>query len=511
MGRSLYGMLHRKFGTRISGAERVRRTRAYQERLRSVMPTGILDNLNRSTAPSSINVAVVGAGFAGCVAAYLLDGLGFNVTVYDPQGFVGGRVSSSTSVVSGRILETGAELIGINHPAWMLLSSKMAIPLGVVTPDDEFPGLESPLILQGISYNSTQQEQLYDQMNTVIASWISSAGQIDNPWAPWTVSDATTLDQQNLGAQFPNGTPQDVITVMSTDFELNNTVAIGNQSWLANLAQFNAGGIMGGNFWTDTEVFRCSAGNISLANALIGSLTLNACAVTAIDTSGSTSENPTATLTLANSNDQPTFNYVIVATPVGVWPNITVDGGNFPFASVSFGPAIKYLAPVASRFWLSQGLAPNGMSDVVGMLWEGTDNQDAISGVGFDLTVFSGGSAATNAISGTQNGTDAYFQPLVEALYPGFATTGNSFFENLNDNSNFLTGYSCPAPTEVTGAQQSYVSPYNFSVYVAGEHTSPAWFGFMEGALESGFFAAVRILQASGFDIPASWGGTSAL
>lgn len=74
-----------------------------------------------------------------------------------------------------------------------------------------------------------------------------------------------------------------------------------------------------------------------------------------------------------------------------------------------------------------------------------------------------------------------------------------------------LMGYSCPSPGQVTGAQKSYITPYNNCLAVAGEHTSPAWFGFMEGALESGLAAALRLARIASVDFKPEWGGTSAL
>ncbi|HXU31540.1 MAG TPA: FAD-dependent oxidoreductase [Thermoanaerobaculia bacterium] len=127
MGRSLYGMLHRRFGRRPTGAERVRHARQFEERLRAVLPIGVLQARPAAGAPSP-TAAVIGAGFAGCAAAHVLStNLGWNVTVYDPTGTPGGRVASSTTIVPGRILEAGAELIGLNHPLWSGAASKAAI------------------------------------------------------------------------------------------------------------------------------------------------------------------------------------------------------------------------------------------------------------------------------------------------------------------------------------------------------------------------------------------------
>ena len=59
------------------------------------------------------------------------------------------------TVVEGRILEMGAELIGLNHPVCIAAADLLGFALSVVTPEDDYAGawLESPLILDGVSYD----------------------------------------------------------------------------------------------------------------------------------------------------------------------------------------------------------------------------------------------------------------------------------------------------------------------------------------------------------------------
>ena len=159
------------------------------------------------------------------------------------------------------------------------------------------------------------------------------------------------------------------------------------------------------------------------------------------------------TLTFKKGGTSKPFDYVIVATSVAIWPFIQVDGNEFPYKGIANGPAIKYLAPVEQRFWIPESLAPSGMSDTLGMTWEGTDNQ--ANTAGFDLSVFAGGKAAQDAIN--NQGSDSYYAPLVSQLYPGFSTSGGRFHSHPN-NPAILTGYSCPGPRQVVGAQQSYSS-----------------------------------------------------
>jgi monoamine oxidase len=495
-----FGSLRQRFGSRLSGAERARRTADHYERVRGVLPLEVV-KAAKQTGASPGSVAIVGAGFAGCAAAFVADLLGFEVTVYEASGRVGGRVRSSQTVVSGRILELGAELIGLNHPVCIAAADLLGFALSVVTPEDDYggAGLESPLILNGVSYDQQAQAQLYEGVQSVYDSWIDQSAVVTDAWAPWETRIADALDALSLADNVPAGTPADVAAFIALDFELNNTTPIGEQSWLANLAQLQAGG--GEDFFDDTEVFRCAAGNQQLAVGLLGELPLVTQTVSAIDTTAAE-----GVMLTADGQTAGPFDYVIVATSVAMWPSILVDGGAFPYSGVDSGPAIKYLAPVDTRFWIRQLLSPSGTFDQLGMTWEGTDNQADTAG--FDLTVFAGGGAAENAIA--NGGSDAYFAPLVSELYPGFPPTHGTFM-NWKAEPTIGTGYSCPGPGQVVGAQQSYVTPHNGRLFVAGEHTSPAWFGFMEGALESGIAAVARMAQLAGVELRDEWGGTAAL
>ena len=471
------------------------------------MPVDVIKAEQRR-GPSPGNVAIVGAGFAGCAAAYVASQLGFKVTVFDGNGVPGGRVKSSRDVVHGRILELGAELIGLNHPAWLLFAAQFGLGLSVLTTEDKYSAahLHSPLILKGKIYDTKEQQALHDAMQTVLDQWLTASEVVQQPFTPWSTPNAVALDTMNLGAHIPAGTAGDVAYAISTTFELDNCAKIGDQSWLANLAQFQAGG-GGQGFFDDSEVFRSTAGNQQLAYALLGTLPLVAKTVAAIDTTSG------VTLTFSDGTTQGGYDYVVVATAPTMWASasssIRVDGQAFPFAPVNTGPAIKYLSPVDKRFWIQDGLSPSALSDEPGMLWEGSENQADTAG--FDLSVFSGGTGAQKAIDAIGNGSpDPYFKPQIAQLYANYATRGGTFVA-WPTTPGIMTGYSCPAPGQVVGAQQSYADAYNGRLFVAGEHTSPGWFGFMEGALESGILAAVRIARAAHLTIPSTWGGIAAL
>src|SRR5262249_11448703 len=124
----------------------------------------------------------------------------------------------------------------------------------------------------------------------------------------------------------------------------------------------------------------------------------------------------------------------------------------------------------------------------------------------FDISVFAGGRNAQAAIDA--GGSANYFAPRLSAVFPHYHAFRTEF-ENWPRRAGM--GYSCPAPGEVTTTQKSYADLIDGRIAAAGEHTSPPWYGYMEGALQSGLVAAVRVAMAAGVSIPREFGGFRAV
>jgi len=491
MGRSLFAKLHRRYGRRISGDERRQRAEQHLLRLRDAMPVGLVGAPQR-IATTSPRVAILGAGFAGLSAAWFASRAGFGVTVIEP-GVVGGRVSSTSTLVPGRILEAGAELIGTNHPLWMELARHFGFAMSVISSEDNYAaaGLEMPLIIDGRHLVEAEQETLHKEMDDVFKLWGEKSKIVRDPWKPWTADGAAQLDAQSLAANIPPTVSALTRKAILLEFELDNCTPADEQSWLGALAQLAGGG--GYEFFEETEVFRCSAGNQALARRLAAGLDLNQGKATNIrtgdrifiDMEGGAKDGP--------------FDYVVVAVPSVVMEKVTIDGRPFPYRAIAHGPAVKYLSGVEHRFWIREGVAPSGMSDQLGMMWEGTDNQ--MDTARFDVSVFAGGRPAQHAIDA--GGGASYFAPRLKALLPHYEAFTTEF-ENWPKRIGM--GYSTPAVGEVTTKQKAYTELIAGRIAVAGEHTSPPWFGFMEGALESGLVAMTRIAARAGVTFPQEYG-----
>ena len=118
------------------------------------------------------------------------------------------------------------------------------------------------------------------------------------------------------------------------------------------------------------------------------------------------------------------------------------------------------------------------------------------------LNLFGGGNVAHDALKefklGGKPAVDSFSGKRIGTVYPGYT-------ENLDGDPDFMAwpddpwtraGYSCPAPGEVTRAGPLLHKPFERRLYFAGEHTCFAYFGYMEGALQSGRRAASAIRRA---------------
>ena len=145
------------------------------------------------------------------------------------------------------------------------------------------------------------------------------------------------------------------------------------------------------------------------------------------------------------------------------------------------------------RFWIEKARCPSGNDESFGAYWEGTDNQTAGTDaygnpLEFDMSVFSGGSHSAKIMAPTSPLANA-----IEKVFVGYsANLAATKLEDWPNKDWTKTGYSCPAVGEVMTKGQ-FLNGIHGRTLFAGEHTSMAFFGYMEGALQSGLRVASQI------------------
>jgi monoamine oxidase len=513
MSRSLFGKLQRRFGPRISGNDLRESMAANAEALEAGDQESRLE-LSEDGKPGQ-TVAVIGAGFGGLSAAHFLSREGFKVTVFEARDDIGGRVSSLKNFIPNRIVEGGAELIGSNHPLWILLAQRFGLALTVLTGEAEYSGARLTMHVRVGGHDFRKpgsRRKLFNEMEAAYATLNKHAGMIPDARSPWwSCAKASQWDQQNVDAWIQGLTcQQSTKDVLAYELENDQTVPVTEQSYLGLLAPVRGGDRRKtlaklsepSRYWTQTEVFRCAHGNQELASklrfrceALSAKFYLNS-PVIEIDVT-----RVTPIFVRSRNHQLEQFDWVVIAVPPNLLTNspnvpktVFVNGLNITQAQIRSGNAAKYLSRVRTRFWIEKARCPSGNDEAFGAYWEGTDNQTAgIDASGnpleFDLSVFSGGSHAAKIMTPTS--------PLaneIEKVFGGYSANlaAPSKLEDWPNKDWTKTGYSCPAVGEVT-TKGRFLNKIHGRTLFAGEHTSMAFFGYMEGALQSGLRVASQI------------------
>lgn len=481
----LYARLQRRFGRHSSGFTR---REMLQQSLAAA--AGVLLSERIGVGQAGRRVVVVGAGFSGLTAAYELSRAGYDVTVVEARGRLGGRIVTFNDFVPGKVVEGGGELIGSNHPTWIAYAERFKLDFLDVTEDED---AEFPIVLGGTRLGADAAEALWEELEKVVLSMNGDAARVTDADRPWTTSDADALDRRTLASWIQQlNTSEQCKRALDAMMVADNGVRTEWQSYLANLAMVKGHGLE--KFWTDTEVYRCRGGNQQLARRLAAAVGESRVGlgtpVEAIRDSGRG-----VTVTLANGK-RIEADDVIVTAPPSVWNKIAFEPA-LPVALVpQMGTNVKGLLHVQRQFWRRAELAPDLLSDgPVNLTWEGTDNQ---KGPGAALVAFSGGADADTCRSWPAARRFENYLADLEKVYRGIrpAFVKGRFMDWPSDVW-AKASYSFPAPGQVTS-----LGPLLWAdrgrIRFAGEYTSYAFMGYMEGALHSGALVARSLAERDG-------------
>jgi monoamine oxidase len=481
---NLYTQLQRKHG-RPSG---ISRREMIERSLGAAAALLLSDRFTAMPRAAAGRVVVVGGGLSGLAAAYELSRVGYDVTVVEARNRVGGRVISFGDLVPGKNVEGGGELIGSNHPAWIGYAKQFGLKFLDATEED----LEAPVVLNGKRLSSDESDALWEEMEKAFNTIVADAAKIDAD-EPWKAANAAALDKRTLGSWIDALDASPLCkTGLHTMMMADNGMVTEWQSYLANLAMVKGGGLE--KYWTESEVYRCQGGNQQLARKLVDAIgapkVMTRAIVRAIAV---TDKNVRVTLTSGKILEG---DHLLLTAPPPVWNRIAIDPALPSGLVPQMGTNVKFLMAVNGPFWRRAELGPEMMTDgPVSLTWHATDGQ---RGAGEALVAFSGGTAADTCREWTATTRNANYLSELQKIYKGVrASFVRSRFMDWPSDPWVKASYSFPAPGQVTTQGPTFREGIG-RLHFAGEYTSYAFMGYMEGALNSGAAAARRIATRDG-------------
>jgi monoamine oxidase len=193
-----------------------------------------------------------------------------------------------------------------------------------------------------------------------------------------------------------------------------------------------------------------------------------------------------------------TADYMICAIPFSTLKSVDVVPRFSPekqraIRELPYTSVARVFMQSRRRFWVDEGLSGEAATDLPVMLtFEATSHQQGDRGILFSNTV---GPQARKLTAMPESERIKFALRATEQLFPGITKHFEGGMSKCWDEDEWSRGaYGWFKPGQMTSLMPHIARPEG-RIHFAGEHTS-RWFGFMQGALESGGRVAQEIERA---------------
>ena len=455
------------------------------------------------------DVVVVGAGLAGLRTAHWLWRVkGITSAVYEGSDRLGGRCWTLRGHFDPYVVEHGGALINTDHNAIRNLAHNLGLSLDPVY-GGNYAGWPDKYLIDGVDYPYDDANEDWGEVWLAAKNAVKAAP-YPQTYDSWTQAgrdlDAMTVDEW-LDANVPGGLSSRFAKLMQSNSVAEYGLDPSEQSALnlVYLLGWNGQNSLAPINGAD-EKYTVRGGNDQIVHRMAEQLPAGTVR---------TSHRLTAVRTLADGrvrlrfatggkDVEVTAARVVLALPFTTLRDVDLtDAALSPLlrtaiAELGLGANAKIHLGMSRRPWVEQGYGGAAYSEVTGFqcAWDDTADQPLPGGV---LNVFPGGSQVTDGWRGdpfgvpTPKQVDEYLGQL-DAVFPGVraAYTGVAWRDFWWANPWSHGAYTCQRPGQYTGVFGAGSTPEG-AIHFAGEHTSTYYYGYLNGAVESGERAAKAV------------------
>lgn len=440
-------------------------------------------------------IAVVGAGLAGLNAALRLQDLGYRPTVYEARDRVGGRCHSVT-VGPDYVLDLGGSFVNSDHADMLSLLKQFDLRRFDRIADAE--RVSYPIDAFYFGGRRIPEAEIADALRLLAKQITDDAALLDQNWSKWaskfdalSVEDYLDQHEDKIGAPFARTLMENAIrTEYGVEPEQSSALQL---LFLLPVVDGQDVEVLG--YSDERFVVKGGVGRLPLAMAsALGDRVQLGRVLTRVE-----DRMATYTLTFADGASVE-VDAVIIAIPVSLLKSIDwvvtlpaqfrryiqdVDLGRNEKTFVGFDPRV-WRTPdgFVNGLWTDQGYSA---------AWDATQRQERRDGA---LTFYFGGDELRRRPGAQQ--LVRRFDNVIDGALEGY--TGFSLATDWA-NEKFTRGaYVNFGPGELTTYGQYFWIENELSVAFrnlafAGEHFSDLWYGFMNGAAETGRLAADHVAR----------------
>jgi len=469
-------------------------------------------------------IAIVGAGIAGLSAALHLKDAGISSTVYESSDRIGGRMHSNWTLWDdGQHTEWCGAMIDSDHRTIRGLAARFNVPL-LDTIAAWAPGARDTAYLAGQYYPMAQADRDFAGIYPILEKQLDLMGEA--PTYLTATPEAKRLDhmsiEQWLQTYVPGGTQSQLGRLIFEAYrneygrECSELSAVNLVSMLAVQKEYSKSGQINVLGYSDQR-YTTATGNQRIPMAIAKDLPAGSILLDNRMTAIRRMPNGRYELSIDNAGTQQTEYYdrVILALPFIVLRGLDYSGAGFDAAktncidNLGYGYHTKLHLQFHGRPWNGPGPWPQPTD---GQIWTTEQFQSSIdfslgqSGSSGIIERFTGAAPAMIDTPRTpyasiddspivKNEVKVFFE-MLDTIWPGVSKhwNGKATFGNAQADPNILASYSSWLVGQCTTIAGQEARRQG-NVHFAGEHTSVAYQGFMEGGAASGMRAAAEILR----------------